>query len=111
MPLLDLQIHAWIARYLSGTASLEQFEDWFIPATWEVERSGNLPAAEVATPIRTALAELSADPADELEFRALLASLQSQRTERMQMFEAFVSEQDQPSSKLVRKDFVVTAFA
>jgi hypothetical protein len=108
MNLLDLEIYAWIARYLNGSANLDEFEDWFVPATWEVERSGNLPAVDVANPVRAALAELSADAMDESEFRALLASLEAQRTDRMRIFQTFVAAHEQPLSETREVDFTVT---
>jgi hypothetical protein len=108
-PLLDLQIYAWISRYLSGAASLDEFEDWFVPATWEVERTGLLPAIELATPIRTALVELSVGEIDEADFRSLLSSLESQRVERIRMVEAFVAAHGQPRNETHAFDFTPAA--
>lgn len=99
--LLDLEIYAWIARYLEGKATLDEFEDWFVPETWQVERSGNIPAIEVATPVRVALAELSAGELDENGFRTLLGSLAAQRTERIRMFHAKLHDASEPLSETV----------
>lgn len=38
---LDLEIRAWLARYVRGEITLTEFKDWFVPNTWNVHESGN----------------------------------------------------------------------
>lgn len=104
MRLLDLEIYAWIARYLRGAATLDEFEDWFIPETWHVERSGNVPAAELADPIRIALADIAGDEMTEDEFKALLASLEKRRTDRVRFFQDAIGA---PAGEPLSKTLVV----
>jgi hypothetical protein len=93
MRLLDLEIHAWLRHYLRGAATLDDFEDWFAPATWHVERSGNVQAIELADEIRLALVDVSAGEMTEDEFRALAASLDTQRTDRIRFFQTAIRRQ------------------
>ena len=101
MRLLDLEIYAWVARYLRGAATLDEFEDWFVPETWHVERSGNVPAIELADAIRTPLADATSGEIDEAEFRTLLESLEKRRTARIRFFQDAlgVSPVDSPLSR------------
>lgn len=66
---LDLEIRKWVARYLAGEISLSVFEEWFIPATWNVEQSGNIEAVDLAHEIDLLLAEHSNGHWTESELR------------------------------------------
>lgn len=70
MLLPDLEIRAALSRYLAGSMSLEEFEDWFIPATWDIERSG-IGGAQLAAEVRSALFRVSTGEATEADFHAL----------------------------------------
>lgn len=70
MLLPDLEIRAYLSRYLAGSISLDEFEDWFIPTTWDIERVGAGGAA-LAAEVRSALFRISTDEATEDDFRAL----------------------------------------
>jgi hypothetical protein len=103
MNLIDLEIYAWIARYLRGAATVEEFEDWFVPATWDVDRSGNSAAREIADAVSGALVELSAGEIDDAHFKSELEALASKRTARIRIFTAFVSDQhEEPLSKTIK---------
>jgi hypothetical protein len=69
MLLPDLEIRAYLSRYLAGSLTLDAFEDWFVPETWDIE-SYSAGAAKLATEIRSALFRLSAGEAAEDDFRA-----------------------------------------
>ena len=56
---LDLEIRAWLGRYVRGEIPLSQFKDWFVPATWNVHRSGNPLAPDLAYEIDALIAEFS----------------------------------------------------
>jgi hypothetical protein len=55
---LDLDIREHLARYIAGDDSIDAFRDWFVPATWEVERGGDALAAQLAMEIELWLAEM-----------------------------------------------------
>ncbi len=57
---LDVEIRSWIARVLTGEATLRDFYRWFVPATWEVERSGNAEAIRLTHALALLLNEFSA---------------------------------------------------
>ncbi len=38
---LDLEIRARLMRLLNGETTLREFARWFLPATWNVEATGN----------------------------------------------------------------------
>lgn len=76
---LDQEIRTWIARYLRGGVSLDAFERWFTPATWDVESTGDAAAQGLAAVVALKLAEFSHGDlsVDELreEFRPLVGMI------------------------------------
>jgi hypothetical protein len=58
-PSLDIEIREKLASYLAGEISLADFEDWFVPASWNVVPSGNQAAANLVYEIEIWLAEFS----------------------------------------------------
>jgi hypothetical protein len=58
MDSLDIQIREAVLGFISGKTDLQSFEDWFVPATWDIEKSGS-PAQtfELAHEIELLLAE------------------------------------------------------
>ena len=46
-------------RYVDGKAALPEFEDWFVPVLWEVNRSDNQVAIDLASEIHILIAEHS----------------------------------------------------
>lgn len=93
--LLDLEIYAWIRRYLRGAATVDEFEDWFVSETWDVEHTGNVAASEVAADVRASLTELSVGEMDEDAFRAHLRSLEARHQERIRIFQLFARDQSE----------------
>ena len=72
---IDLEIRASLVRYLNDDMSLAEFEDWFVPVAWGIERTGNRGAIELAGEIELRLAEFSNGHWSEPELRSKLASL------------------------------------
>lgn len=56
---LDLDIREKLASYLVGEISLREFEDWFVPASWNVAQSNNSNAVNLVYEIELWLAEYS----------------------------------------------------
>lgn len=55
----DLEIRAALVRDLNGEISLAEFEDWLVPAAWNIEQTGNREATDLAGDIELRLAEFS----------------------------------------------------
>jgi hypothetical protein len=70
---LEIEIANRLAGFLAGKRSLQEFRDWFIPLSIDIEDSKNQPAIELAYRIDGILAEASsagwsdADVRDERE--------------------------------------------
>lgn len=56
---LDLEIRAWLGRYVRGEITLSEFKDWFVPNTWNVHLSGNPLAPKIAYEVDALIAEFS----------------------------------------------------
>jgi len=56
---LSFEIRTKMYEYLAGAIPLSQFQDWFVRATWDVERSGDPDTAELAHEIHLLLSEFS----------------------------------------------------
>ena len=54
---LHLQIQHWLRSYLDNNFSLEEFQDWFVAASWNVSKSGNWLATRLTYAIELKLAE------------------------------------------------------
>ena len=74
--MLDQEIRAKIAQYLNGEISLEDLNQWFGPATWDVHLTDNYEALKLTGRVGLWLSEYSAGhlPEDALryEMRQLL---------------------------------------
>ncbi len=79
---IDLEIRDRLARYLNGDIPLHDFEDWFVPVSWDIEQIHNSEANELAGEIELRLAEFSNGDWTEAELRSKLEPLVSMyRTE------------------------------
>jgi hypothetical protein len=74
---IDLEIRDRLARYLNGDISLHDFEDWFVPVSWDIEQIHNSKANELAGEIELRLAEFSNGDWTEAELRSKLEPLVS----------------------------------
>lgn len=57
-----------MTQYLDSKLSLQEFQEWFASATWDVDRSENISAQDLAYAIELRLAEYTSGhlPEDEL---------------------------------------------
>jgi hypothetical protein len=73
---LETTIRRHLVRYLAGQMSLDDFTDWLVGATWNIEKRGDAETKQLVYSIELALAEASSGllTLDELrtEFRTLL---------------------------------------
>jgi hypothetical protein len=69
---LHEEILDWAVRYLSGEVTLDEFEAWLVPATWDVESSGDKATQELAHDILSMMVELSSDDLTQAEFDSKL---------------------------------------
>ena len=53
------QIREQLRNWLNGRISLRQFEDWFVPSTWDVHRENDTEAEALAEDIEMHLSEFS----------------------------------------------------
>jgi hypothetical protein len=72
---LDLKIREKLASYLVGEISLREFEDWFVPASWNVAQSNNSNAVNLVYEIELWLAEYSDGHWNEQELKNYLKPL------------------------------------
>jgi hypothetical protein len=54
---LEQDIRSWLRRYLRNEIPFEAFEDWFVDATWNVQREGNETARALAYTIDRLIAD------------------------------------------------------
>ena len=71
---LDFNIRERLAEYLAGEISLRDFEDWFFPETWDIDRIDNLALANLVYGIKLRLAEFPHGDWTETELRSRLRS-------------------------------------
>ena len=73
------QIRENLAKWINGKSSLAQFEDWFVPATWDIHRSGDQAAENLVDEIELSLSEYSGGYLSHQELvdamRSILASV------------------------------------
>jgi len=72
---LQLEIRTELAKYLASELTLRAFEDWFVPASWNVHQTGNAGDADLVYTIELHLSEFSRGHWTENELRALLLPL------------------------------------
>jgi hypothetical protein len=67
-----------VRRYITGEISRREFEDWFVPATWNLSASNTDPSTvALSEQIYLALAEADNGHLDEAELIDRLAELES----------------------------------
>ena len=72
---MDFKIREYLACYLAGQLSLEQFDEWFVPATWDVDKTGDQATIDLTYEIILRLAEYSNGDCTEAELKRLLRPL------------------------------------
>lgn len=78
--MLDQEIRGKIAEYLKGEISLQDFNKWFGPVTWDVHLTENYEAVKLTGKVGLWLAEYSLDHLSEEEMRLEMGRLLSQPT-------------------------------
>lgn len=72
---LESAIRHQLRKYLTSEQSLDEFKDWLVGETWDIERR-NDPAAEALTyEIKLRMAEQSSDDCTEADLKRLLRPL------------------------------------
>jgi hypothetical protein len=72
---LEQTILRHLAAYVAGTTSLDEFEDWLIGVTWNIEQANDPAATDLAYDIELFLAEQSTENFSEAELREMLRPL------------------------------------
>ena len=70
-----------LARYVAGNQSLEEFEDWFLPATWNLT-ADNGEAGKLASEIWLRLAEFDSGAWQETDLKDVFAEILARETSR-----------------------------
>jgi hypothetical protein len=78
---LDVQIRTQVAAVLAGEIGLDAFYDWFIPATWEVERTGNSEAVRLTHDLVHLFSELTSGLLTRDEVKQALEAAASSSTQ------------------------------
>jgi hypothetical protein len=56
---IEKRLRNQVSAYLAGSIALHQFEDWFMPILWDIERYGDPSAEQLAGEIQILLSEYS----------------------------------------------------
>jgi hypothetical protein len=72
---LETTIRRHLVRYLAGQMSLDDFTDWFVGATWNIQNRGDVGTKQLVYSIELALAEASSGLLTVDELRTELRSL------------------------------------
>jgi hypothetical protein len=101
--MLELEIRERLADYLDDRISLGEFEEWFIPETWDVEHDGTDAARDLTLSVMRRLVKYSNGNMSESDLRRDLGTLsrtywfQTAPKTRLSGSEASVIEQDVPA--------------
>ena len=69
---LERAMRERLAAYLADETPLDEFKDWLIGATWDIDEVGDPASIDLAYAIKSALAEQSSDIVSETVMRAEL---------------------------------------
>ncbi len=72
---LEKAIRHHLDRYLAGTQTLDELQDWLVNATWNVEKTASPAAAQLAYDVELVLAERSSGFLTAAELRADLLEI------------------------------------
>jgi hypothetical protein len=67
------EIRERVAKVLFGDTSLDEFEDWFVPATWDAHKAGDPEAESLTDEIEMNLSEYTSGQLAPEELRSRLA--------------------------------------
>jgi len=77
---LELEIRSRLSAYLANESSLRDFEDWFFPKTWDVDKLGDTALLDLVYQIKLNWAEYSNGDLSEKDFRSALLSIMQRYT-------------------------------
>lgn len=69
------EIREQLARFLFGDATLERFEEWFVPETWDADKAGDAEAEDLTNEIDLAVSEYTSGHLSAEELRTRLADV------------------------------------
>ena len=72
------QILQQLDKFIRGDTSQEDFENWFLPATWNLKPKSDAITHDVAAAITLALAEFDSGHLDSSELKQRLREVRSQ---------------------------------
>jgi hypothetical protein len=73
--MLDMSIREQLARYLNQEITLAEFQEWYVPFSWQVDRLGDLFLREFISDTDLRLAEYTSGHLSEEDLRSELRSL------------------------------------
>ena len=68
------QIRLRLADWISGKVSLADFEDWFVPATWNIQKAGDEDVESLVDEIELNLSEYSGGYLSKQQLRDVMIS-------------------------------------
>lgn len=71
----ELALRQHLTDYLDAVVPLDEFQDWLVGATWDIDETGDHAAIELTYDIKLALAEHSGGHISEDELRSELRPL------------------------------------
>jgi hypothetical protein len=71
------QVRAELAKWVGGQVSLSEFEDWFVPATWDIQGSAEL--VNLVNEIELRISEYSSGEFSKQELRDQMRKLLGDR--------------------------------
>lgn len=78
--MLELEIRQKLINYLLNVISLSQFQEWFVPNTWDIHQSGEQGAIALTSDIELRLSEYSSGHLPEARMRREFSQLLSYAT-------------------------------
>jgi hypothetical protein len=71
----EFELRQELTRYLKGQCKLKDFEDWFVPSSWDFNRNTNPSLQKLVSQIELSIAEFSNGDWSEIELRQQLGIL------------------------------------
>jgi hypothetical protein len=65
----EYELRQELARYLKGQCNLKDFEDWFVPRSWDFSRNTNPSLQKLVSQLELVIAEFSNGDWSEVELR------------------------------------------
>jgi hypothetical protein len=71
----EFELRQELGRYLKGQCTLKEFEDWFVPRSWDFNQNSNPSLQKLVAQVELSLAEFSNGDWSEKELRQQLGIL------------------------------------